>query len=270
MTARACLRTCQSTCARTRLTLSAPRWPPTPRAAISWTASRCAPRTVPPAPAARRALRPRDANLGFAERAGSGPSLRRCGGGAAAAAQPRVSRARCYPRPGARAARREPSLGPELAAWLSRAAATRVQVRDAKTGGRLSPQTLESLCDSLWQVAIGAAHPKRLSGGSAAAAAASAMPGAARRANSGGSYAALSLTTVAEASRMRTRLSFTRGLTQASPLCRRTLRRRPRRSAALSTAPLKRRMRWCAAVLANAVRTAACGCAPRFYAHQQT
>ena len=93
-----------------------------------------------------------------------------------------------------------------------------MQVRDAKTGGRLSPQTLESLCDSLWQVAIGAVHPKRLSGGSAATAAASSTPGAARRANSGGSYAALSLTTVAEALRMRFRLSSTRGLTQALPL----------------------------------------------------
>jgi hypothetical protein len=77
-------------------------------------------------------------------------------------------------------------------------ACLRVQVRDSKTGGRLSPQILELLCDSLWQVAIGAANPKRLSGGSAAAAAASGASGSARRASSGGSYAALSLTTVAE------------------------------------------------------------------------
>ena len=147
---------------------------------------------------------------------------------------------------------------------------TLAQVRDAKTGGRLSPQTLESLCDSLWQVAIGAVHPKRLSGGSAAAAAASATPGAARRANSGGSYAALSLTTVAEASRMRNRLSFRRGLTQASPFCRRTLRRSLLRSAALLTALLKRRMRWYAPALANAVRIATCGCKPHIHAHQQT
>ena len=78
-----------------------------------------------------------------------------------------------------------------------------MQVRDAKTGGRLSPQMLESLCDTLWQVAIGAANPKRLSGGSAAAATAAGAPGSARRASSGGSYAALSLTTVAEVSHLR-------------------------------------------------------------------
>jgi hypothetical protein len=74
------------------------------------------------------------------------------------------------------------------------------QVRDAKTGSRLAPQFLESLCASLWQVAIGAAHPKRLSGGSAAAGVPPCLSpaGSVRRGNSGGSYAALSLTTVAE------------------------------------------------------------------------
>ena len=86
-------------------------------------------------------------------------------------------------------------------------AAARCQVRDAKTGGPLSPQFLEALGASLWQVAIGAAHPKRLSG-IASAGAAQPLPVAAgatpRRGSGGGSISGqlgsrLSLTTVAEA-----------------------------------------------------------------------
>jgi hypothetical protein len=74
-------------------------------------------------------------------------------------------------------------------------------VRDAVTGGRLSAPLLESLSASLWQVAIGAAHPKRLSGGasfSAGSAGPTSQP-ASRRANSGNHGSTLSsLTTVGE------------------------------------------------------------------------
>ncbi len=81
------------------------------------------------------------------------------------------------------------------------------QVRDAITGGKLPEPLLESLSSSLWQVALGAAHPKRLSGGASTPSAAPApqpSPAAARRAGSG-NYNALSLTTVAEVRRILAR-----------------------------------------------------------------
>ena len=78
------------------------------------------------------------------------------------------------------------------------------QVRDAKSGGRLAPALLDSLSASLWQVAIGAAHPKRLSGGaggdkfgSAARSPSPTLPP--RPPSRTTSYGALSLTTVGEA-----------------------------------------------------------------------